>query len=319
MTARADIFDRMDALADGTRSRLLLVLEGHEMTVSELRSVLQLPQSTVSRHLKILADEGWVTSRPDGSSHRYRMATHRLHPAARELWQLVRAEVQQTPTAVHDAARVRSVVGARRTKSREFFSSAAGQWDGLRRELFGSRPELGALPALFGGDWVVGDLGSGTGQLAEALSPFVAKIIAVDESPAMLEAARVRLANWDNVEFRRGELEALPIGDQELDVAILSLVLHYAADPACTLAEAQRALRAGGQLLIIDMMPHERQEYQTEMGHVWQGFSEEQISGWLGKAGFDRPVYHTLPPDPDAKGPTLFAASASRSEAVSAT
>ncbi|NNG15625.1 MAG: metalloregulator ArsR/SmtB family transcription factor [Gemmatimonadales bacterium] len=318
MTARADIFDRMDALADGTRSRLLLVLEAHEMTVSELRSVLQLPQSTVSRHLKILADEGWVTSRPDGSSHRYRMAMHRFNPAARELWELVRAEVEQTTTAAHDAARVRSVVEARRTKSREFFSSAAGQWDGLRRELFGSRPELSALPALFAGHWTVGDLGSGTGQLAEALAPFVAKIIAVDESPAMLKAARGRLAHWDNVEFRRGELEALPIDDQGLDVAILSLVLHYAADPERILAEARRALRVGGRLLIIDMMPHERQEYQSEMGHVWQGFSEEQISAWLGRAGFDRLAYHTLPPDPEAKGPTLFAASACRSDAAPA-
>jgi ArsR family transcriptional regulator len=309
----------MDALADGTRSRLLLVLETHEMTVSELKSVLQLPQSTVSRHLKILADEGWVTSRPDGSSHRYRMAISRLDQATRELWELVRAEVEQTATAAHDAARVRSVVGARRTKSREFFSTAAGQWDGLRRDLFGLRPELSALPALFAEQWTVGDLGSGTGQLAEALAPFVAKIVAVDESPAMLEAARARLAHWTNVEFRRGELEALPIDDQELDVAIFSLVLHYAADPECTLAEARRVLRAGGRLLIIDMMPHERQEYQSEMGHVWQGFSEEQVAAWLGRAGFDRLAYHMLPPDPEAKGPTLFAASACRSEAGSAT
>ncbi len=205
MTARADIFDRLDALADGTRSRLLLVLEAHEMTVSELRSVLQLPQSTVSRHLKILADEGWVTSRPDGSSHCYRMATHRLQPAARELWELVRAEVRQTSTAVHDAARVRSVVGARRTKSREFFSSAAGQWDGLRRELFGSRPELGALPALLAGDWVVGDLGSGTGQLAEALSPFVAKIIAVRPGVGCRHSLpRVALRGGPRMHARRG-------------------------------------------------------------------------------------------------------------------
>ena len=83
--------DRLTALADPIRARLLLVLERHELTVGELRAALQLPQSTVSRHLRALADAGWVTSREDGTSNRYRMATRELDTAGRRLWHSVRA------------------------------------------------------------------------------------------------------------------------------------------------------------------------------------------------------------------------------------
>jgi len=67
----APILDHMTALSDPTRCRMLLLLERHELTVSELCSVLQLPQSTVSRHLKVLGDAEWVTSRRDGTSRYY--------------------------------------------------------------------------------------------------------------------------------------------------------------------------------------------------------------------------------------------------------
>ncbi len=310
MTAHAEIFGRMDVLADSTRSRLLLALEAGEMTVSELRAVLQLPQSTVSRHLKILADEGWVSARADGASHRYRRMPQAPDSAAAELWHLVRAEVRETATAAQDAARAASVLAARRTASREFFSSAAGKWDELRRTLFGERPELRACLALLDPAWTVGDLGCGTGQLAEAVAPFVRRVVAVDESPAMLEAARVRLQGVANVELRQGELEALPIEDRTLDVVMLSLVLHYATNPQRVLEEAARVLRPGGRILIIDMQPHDHVEYRADMGHAWQGFTDEQLSEWFGEAGFDRAGYYPLPADPNAAGPTLFAASA---------
>lgn len=302
------VLSRLSALADLTRGRLLLLLEGDELTVGELCAVLQLPQSTVSRHLKVLADEGWVVSRADGTSNRYRSALRELDPAARRLWQLVRDEVAETPAARQDAHRLPGVLARRRSRSQEFFASSAGKWDRLRAELFGSHPELGALPALLDPDWVVGDLGAGTGQLAESLAPFVRQVVAVDDSAAMLQAARRRLAGRANVEIRRGELEALPVGDAELDAAVLSLALHFAPEPARVLAEAARVLKPESRLLVIDMTPHDREEYRAEMGHVWLGFNASQITGWLTEAGFEQVVYHPLPADPAAKGPSLFAA-----------
>jgi ArsR family transcriptional regulator len=309
------LFDRMTALADTTRSRMLLVLERHELTVNEIRSVLQLPQSTVSRHLKILGDEGWLVSRPEGTSRCYRM-TEKLEPSVRRLWHLVREQVLATSAAAQDAKRVQTVLAHRRTRSQKFFSSAAGRWDRLRGELFGSRADIIGLLGLLDETWRVGDLGCGTGGLSELLAPYAGSVIAVDDSPAMISAARKRLASFDNVAVRPGSLEALPVEDESLDVALLFLVLHYVVEPELAIAEAQRVLKPGGRLIIVDMMPHDRQDLLDEMGHVWRGFSEDQVSSLLRAAGFPGGRYHPLPADESAKGPTLFTAVARRARAV---
>ena len=302
------IFDRLTALADPTRSRLLLLLDRHELTVGELCSALQLPQSTVSRHLKTLADEEWVTARAEGTSRRYTMPGSALDPGARRLWHLVRDQVSVTPSARHDLSRAERIVHERRTTSQSFFTTRAGQWDKLRGELYGATADLSPLFALLDPSWTVGDLGCGTGQTSAALAPFVHGVIAVDESSAMLGAARKRLDEAQNVELRSGRLEDLPIDAASLDVAVLSLVLHFVVDPSRVIAEAARVLRPGGRLLIVDMLPHEREEYRTSMGHLWLGFDEQQLAGWLSDAGFESTRVVPLPPDPSAKGPGLFTA-----------
>jgi ubiquinone/menaquinone biosynthesis C-methylase UbiE/DNA-binding transcriptional ArsR family regulator len=306
------IFDRLTALADPTRSRLLLLLDRHELTVGELCSALQLPQSTVSRHLKTLADEDWVTARAEGTSRRYTMPGSALDPGARRLWHLVRDQVSATPSARHDLTRAERILHERRTTSQSFFSTRAGQWDRLRAELYGASADLTPLGALLDPSWTVGDLGCGTGQTTAALAPFVGTVIAVDESSAMLAAARKRLDMRANVELRSGSLEDLPIDDASLEAAVLSLVLHFVVDPPKALTEAARVLRPGGRLLIVDMLPHEREEYRTAMGHLWLGFAEQQLAGWLDDAGFEQLRVVPLSPDPQAKGPGLFAARAVR-------
>ncbi len=304
----APILDHMTALSDPTRCRMLLLLEKHELTVTELCSVLQLPQSTVSRHLKTLADDAWVTSRRDGTSRFYSMPVDDLDPAAAKLWPLISEQVTSTRGAEHDGRRLRSVLGRRRAKSQEFFASAAAGWDRLRGELFGDEFFLWAVLGLIDPNLVVGDLGCGTGQLTEVVAPHVRRVISVDGSEDMLEAARQRLSGASNVDIRQGELETLPIESGELDVAMLSLVLHYSPEPPRALAEVGRVIRTGGRVLVVDMLPHDREEYQQQMGHVWLGFSESQITRLLGGAGFEQVRVRMLPVDPDAKGPALFAA-----------
>jgi ubiquinone/menaquinone biosynthesis C-methylase UbiE len=310
--AAPTILDRLAPLADTTRSRLLLLLDRHELTVSELCGVMQLPQSTVSRHLKALADSGWVSSRAEGTSNLYMMTRDELDAPARRLWLLVREQIGPTPAAVQDQRRLQSTLAERRTKSQEFFSSSTGRWDRLRDELFGDRFHLSTLAAFADSSWVVGDLGCGTGPVALALAPFVARVVAVDGSAAMLQAARRRLQGLDNIDLRRGELEALPIDDTRLDAAVLMLVLHHVPEPSRALAEAVRVLKPGGRLLLVDMLPHDRESYRHQMGHVWLGFSEENTKHLLSQAGFDQTRIAPLPPDARAKGPALFVATARR-------
>lgn len=308
----APILDHMTALADQTRCRMLVLLEKHELTVGELCAVLQMPQSTVSRHLKTLADDDWVTSRRDGTSRFYSMAVDDLDPAAGRLWPLIREHVEATTAARHDDKRLGSILNRRRAKSQAFFASAARQWDDLREDLFGDTFYLWAVLGLIDPNLVVGDLGCGTGQLSETIAPFVKKVVAVDASADMLEAARTRLGAMKNVDLRQGDLETMPIENGELQAAMLSLVLHYSPDPARALAEVARVLRPGGRVLVVDMQPHDREEYQQQMGHVWLGFSEKQMTKYLTGAGFSDVRIRSLPVDPDAKGPALFAAIATR-------
>ena len=307
----AAIFDDLSVVGDPIRSRMLVLLEGHELTVSELCAVLQLPQSTVSRHLKTLSDAEWVASRRDGTS-RYYSSTEPPSVAARKLWSLLRDQVAGTAAADQDARRMKSVMSRRHRASQEFFESGGGRWDKLREEMFGRWSHLHALGGLLDGSWKVGDLGCGTGHMSAAMAPFVAGVIAVDRSTDMLQATRSRVREWPNVEVRRGELEAPPIEDGTLDAATLMLVLHHASDPGAVLAAARRTLKPGGRLLIADMLAHDREEYRQQLGHVWLGFSEEQLRRLAAAGGFRTIRITPLEPDQRARGPALFVASATK-------
>ncbi len=306
------VVDQLNVLSDATRVRMLSILEGRELTVSEICLVIQLPQSTVSRHLKTLLDGEWVTSRRDGTRRLYTLPLDDVDTSARRLWQVVHDQVTTSAAASDDNRRLKQVLSKRKTQSEAFFSSAAGQWDRLREELFGSTSHLRALVGLLDSALVVGDLGCGTGQVSEWLAPFSEQIIAVDSSKEMLKAARERLAGQKHIELRQGPLEKLPIDNGELDVALLMLVLHHLPEPKRALVEAARTLKSGGRLLVLDMLPHDRESYRQTMGHVWMGISEKQMNQWLQEAGFTSVRWQMLPPESKAKGPSLFAATARR-------
>lgn len=313
--AHAPIFDQLSALSDATRGRMTLLLTCHELTVSELCEVLQLPQSTVSRHLKVLADAALVTSRRDGTSRFYSARLTDGPEGTRKLWLAVREPVAATAAADQDAHRLKGVLASRRSKSEAFFAESASEWDRLRDDLFGRQFGLRAMFGFFDPGMVVGDLGCGTGQVAAGIAPYVARVVAVDGSGEMLQAARRRLREFDHVSIRQGELEALPVEDGALDAAALVLVLHHQPQPGAVLREAARVLKPAGRLVVVDMLPHEREEYKQQMGHVWLGFSTDRITAELRDAGFERIHVHRLPPEPGVKGPALFAATGQRAPA----
>ena len=211
-----------------------------------------------------------------------------------------RSSASRWPAAAaptHDERRLKSVLARRRSKSEEFFASASGEWDRVREELFGDTFQLHALLALLDRDAVVGDLGCGTGKLTELVAPHVRRVIAVDGSPDMLHAARARLQGQPNVEIRQGNLEALPIDDAQLDIAVMGLVLHHVPDPGvwrCAESAPRAQGKRGGRVLIIDMLPHDRAEYQQQMGHVWLGFPERQMRKMLTGAGIRRRSHSPL-------------------------
>ena len=180
----------------------------------------------------------------------------------------VREQTENWPTVQQDQLRLARRLRERQTDSQTFFSAAAGQWDKLRDELYGEASSLAALMALLPREWIVADLGCGTGWASAMLAPNVKQVIAVDSSAAMLKAAKKRTMDLENVDLRRGTLEALPIEDASCDAALLLLVLTYADDPSKVLSEMSRIVKPGGRAVVMDLLPHDRDDFRRQMGHA---------------------------------------------------
>jgi ArsR family transcriptional regulator len=300
----------MESLADPTRLRLLRLLERQELGVVELCDVLQAPQSTVSRHLKLLSDQGWISSRREGTASFYRMTLDELSPGARKLWLLAREQTGDWPTVEQDRLRLERVLEKRHKDSLEFFAGAASEWDSLRTSLYGQGFTQSAMLALLPPEWTVADLGCGTGAMTAELARHVKRVIGVDNSAAMLKAAKKRVGEAANVDLRRGALEALPIDDGACDAAILSLVLTYVPDPAAVLREAARILKPGGRLVVVDLLRHDREDFRRQMGQRFGGFELPEVESMLRNAGLEAKGVNPLPPEPSAKGPALMLATA---------
>ncbi len=302
----------MGSLADSKRLRLLRLVERNELGVAELCDVLQLPQSTISRHLKVLGDLGWVRNRRQGTTHLYRTILDELEPASRRLWLLAREQTDAWPSVMQDQLRLNRRLQERGNDGESFFAGAAAEWDKLRSELYGQKFSRIACLALLSGTQTVADLGCGTGEIAAELSPFVHQVIAVDNSPAMLRAARRRLMETKNVELRRGDLTSLPIEDGACDAAMIVLALTYVSQPLDALRELSRVLKPGGRGVVVDLLRHDRDDFRRQMGQSWPGFEEKQIENWLAEANLNVDFCRPLPAEPNVKGPALLLATATK-------
>ncbi len=298
----------MDCLADPMRLRLLRILERHELGVADLCDVLQSPQSTVSRHLKMLLDQHWVQSRRQGTNHLYEMILDELAPAARKLWILTREQMESWATIGQDELRLQRRLSQREEDSQSFFAGAAGDWERIRNELYGHRFDLHAVLPLLPGDWTVADLGCGAGDLAALLAKHVKSVIGVDSSAEMLKTARKRASNLTNLDLRKGDLIDLPLKDGEADAALMILALTYVGDPQPAINEMSRAIKMPGRAIIIDLLRHDREDFRRQLGQKWAGFETGEIEKMMTAGGFKNVTVTPLPPDRDAKGPALFLA-----------
>lgn len=305
------IVDRLSQLGDAVRVRALRVLEREELAVGELAKVMQIPQSSASRHLKVLAEGGWVAKRSSGPATYYRVVLDDLPADARSIWVAVREHAGTDRDAVQDDARLETVLAQRMTDPTEFFGRHAGQWDDLRSELFGLRFTDQALLGLLDPEWVVADLGCGTGNAAELLAPWVREVVAMDASPEMLDAARRRLADRDNVRFVQTDLTEVSVPAASVDAAVCLLMLHHIERPDRVIERMAAMLtpeRGGGVGLVVDITPHDRTDYRHEMGHKHAGFAPGEVRAMFEQAGFVGVRVRTLPPDIHATGPALFVA-----------
>jgi len=297
-----------------SRLRLLRLLEREELSVGELAAIMQMPQSTVSRHLKVLLEGGWVSRRSEGTTGRYWLDTGLLPEEARRLWELVQEQMGDSPQIRQDLHRLRNVLTQREIDSLEYFGQVGGEWDSIRRELFGERFTEEALLSLIPSNWVIADVGCGTGEITSIIAPRVREVHAIDVSEAMLKAARKRLREFRNVRFHQADLGDLPLDDESVDAICVSLVLHHVPAPESVFDEFARVVRKRtGRVLVIDMAAHEREEYRRQMGHQHLGFDPAVMGEWMRRAGLDEISVQYITSQSEARGPDLFVIAGTRS------
>jgi len=272
--------------SDPTRVRILALLEREELAVQELMEVLGMAQSRVSRHLAILREAGLLKDRRDGTYVFYRFVAPE-EALWRDTWALVADNLSGDGTAERDSASLLRVMESRTARSRTFFDSVGPEWDALRKVFNDDALRARAMARLLPSGLAVADIGTGTGILAIELARLGMRVVAVDHSARMLDAARAKIASEDNldVELRHGEASALPLLDGEMDAALAHMVLHYLHSPGEAVAEMARVVKPGGTVVAIDFVPHQHEWMRQELGVSWLGFSVEEVADWFEEVG----------------------------------
>ena len=285
------------ALSDETRLRLVRILALHELNVNELVWVLEMGQSRISRHLKILAQSGLLTSRRDGLKVFYSAVDQ---GPGREVIDLVDNWGDGGARFRTDAKRTGEVIEERGRATRRFFDRVAGDWERLQKELLGGLDLTAELVARTPRCRVAVDLGCGTGALLAAMKDRAELLIGVDSSPKMIELAGQRLADLGSrASLRIGRMEHLPLRDGEADFAVASMALHHLARPFNGIREAFRVLGPGGRLVMVDFEKHESEDLRKKYGDHWLGFSPRELKSWAAEAGFFIGEAVRLPAKPD--------------------
>jgi ArsR family transcriptional regulator len=283
-------------LADPNRLRILLLLAAEELSVAELQEILAMGQSTISTHLSQLKQAGLVEDRRTGKSSLYKLI------APEPTLDGILAEArQQIPETEADSQAMRRAVHKRQDKMRAFFDSVAGR---LGRDYVPGRSWKSMAEALLRllPPMVIADLGAGEGTFSLLLAEHAKKVIAVDSSARMIEVSREQALRHgvQNIDFRLGDMEELPIDNCAVDLVFFSQSLHHALHPQRALEEAHRILSPAGRIVILDLLKHRFEEAREIYADEWLGFSESELETMLQKAGFTQLQTSVVHKEPDA-------------------
>lgn len=279
-----EVVNIFKALADETRLRLVHLSLHYELNVNEIVAIMGMGQSRISRHLKILTDNHLLTFRKDGLWTFYSAASngegHIFIEAIKYLFDKDTVFIRDLEEAAH-------VLEERSRAAVRFFDSIAEDWEKLKREIIGDANlnDL-ILEAVPEADTIL-DLGCGTGDLLAPLKERANLVIGVEKSPKMLDGARRRFSSdGENIDLRIGELEHLPLREEEADLAVINMVLHHLPDPKKALKEVYRVLKKGNSFIIVDLLNHQVESMRERFGDRWLGFSITDIRKWLETSGF---------------------------------
>ncbi len=275
------------AAAEPSRLRLLALCAHAELTVSELVQIIGQSQPRVSRHLKLLCEAGLIDRFREGTWAFYRLSERdSCAELARMIVDLIPVD---DATLALDLERLETVKRANADRAAEYFRRNAGEWDKIRSLHIAENKVEAALQALIPDPAISDflDIGTGTGRILELFGPRVERGVGIDMSREMLSVARANLqrANLRNCQVRQGDMYKLPFSGASFDALVIHQVLHFAEDPAEVIAEAARALRPGGRIVVVDFAPHDVESLRAEHAHRRLGFRDDDIARWFRSAG----------------------------------
>jgi ubiquinone/menaquinone biosynthesis C-methylase UbiE len=293
-----DLVDSLKAVAEPTRLRIVCLCAEGELAVSEITQILGQSQPRVSRHLKILADAGLLIPMREGNWTFYRL--ERLEaPVSEAVLALI---PKADPILQQDLARLKQVRSQRRAEAEAYFEKHAKRWDAIRRlHIDTSQVETMLLRHVPDGDFDnLLDIGTGTGEILALLAPRVQHAIGLDISRDMLALARDRMtgAGLSSVSLRLGDMYALPMPDQSVDLVTVHLVLHFSDAPERAVAEAARVLKPGGRIIVVDFAQHTREDLRTKHAHRRLGFKDSEVRTWFQQCGLQSVSTDELPGEP---------------------
>jgi len=281
-----ELLKTLRILGDASRVRLLRLLGREELSVAELQEILGMGQSRISMQLSQLKQAGLVEVRRAGQKSLYRaQAPSGLKSVVEEV--LERAS-DELPEAPHDDEGLRLVLHRRKDALRQHFDELAGRFGrdhlpGRSWKAF-SETLLRLLPPL-----EIADLGAGEATISLLLAGRARRVVAVDNSQKMVEYGRdlARKNKVKNLDYRLGDMEELPLQNDELDLALMHQTLHHTLHPDVAIGEAFRVLRPGGRVMILDLLRHEYEDARELYADVWLGFSQVELRKWLKNSGFE--------------------------------
>ncbi|MFQ5854132.1 MAG: class I SAM-dependent methyltransferase [Anaerolineae bacterium] len=170
--------------------------------------------------------------------------------------------------------------------SRDYFDRVAHEWDEMRESFFSEavRDKAFTVAGIQAGQ-LAADIGAGTGFVAEGLVQNGLRVIAVDQSEAMLAEMRSKFAGVEGIDYRVGEADRLPIPDEAVDYAFANMYLHHVQFPPQAIKEMVRTVKPGGRLVITDLDEHHFDFLRDEHHDRWMGFKREKIEEWFLEAG----------------------------------
>ena len=280
------------ALADGLRLQILRLLKGESFGVLELCRILDIRQSALSHHLKILATADLVSTRREGNSIFYRRAFLADDDPLRDIKSSVYDQLDESELPTAQTKKIKQIQLERAQLSLSFFNKNAAKFREKQGLIVEHKDYHGTLLNVIEGlglneNASVLEVGPGEGQLLVQLADRFSQLTALDNSKDMLERSRQAISDngRDSVSFLLGDTTVARKKKQSSDLIIFDMVLHHISSPAKTFKDSAELLNPGGYLLIIELSSHDQDWVRETCGDLWLGFEESDLDHWAEKAG----------------------------------